>query len=244
MKKIVELAKQVLADSSRSDDIVREFIAKNQFPLMDNNTATFFYFDGEPADTVTLMHWVFGLESRQPFRRLSRTNAWFLPVELPGKGRIEYKIEVKRGGSARWVHDPHNPHRAYDPFGSNSVCLMPGYHNPNWVMPETGVRTGTMESFEVRSAVYGGTRKVQVYLPNEYKPNKSYPLILCHDGSDYLRFSAMKTVLDNLIHRKEVIPLVVAFVDGHARNQEYAANPSSRSSWSRRSSPRSRSATG
>ena len=35
-----------------------------------------------------------------------------------------------------------------------------------------------------------------------------YPLLIVHDGADYLDYAAMKTVLDNLIHRGEVDPLV------------------------------------
>ncbi|MCB9798054.1 MAG: esterase family protein, partial [Alphaproteobacteria bacterium] len=38
-------------------------------------------------------------------------------------------------------------------------------------------------------------------------------------------YADIKTVLDNLIQRHEVIPLIVAFTRGGARNAEYAANP-------------------
>ena len=39
-----------------------------------------------------------------------------------------------------------------------------------------------------------------------------YPLIVVHDGADYLNYTAAKTVLDNLIHRSEVAEMVVAFI--------------------------------
>jgi enterochelin esterase-like enzyme len=82
-----------------------------------------------------------------------------------------------------------------------------------------------MESFVIDSAVYGDQREIKVYLPQEYKSHKSYPLLICHDGDDYLKFAEIKTVLDNLIQRHEVRPLVVAFTRGHDRNREYGANP-------------------
>jgi enterochelin esterase family protein len=51
-------------------------------------------------------------------------------------------------------------------------------------------------------------------------------LLIVHDGDDYLRFANMKTVLDNLIQRHEVRPLIAVFTSGGAsRNAEYAANP-------------------
>ena len=40
-----------------------------------------------------------------------------------------------------------------------------------------------------------------------------YPLVVVHDGLDYLNYTSAKTVLDNLIHRNEVAEMVVAFVN-------------------------------
>ena len=39
-----------------------------------------------------------------------------------------------------------------------------------------------------------------------------YPLLVVHDGHDYLNYASAKTVLDNLIHRNEIAEMVVAFV--------------------------------
>jgi enterochelin esterase family protein len=46
--------------------------------------------------------------------------------------------------------------------------------------------------------------------------------VIVHDGSDYLRFAALQTVLDNLIHRLEIAPMVVALIDSPNRLHEYA----------------------
>ena len=66
---------------------------------------------------------------------------------------------------------------------------------------------------------------MSVYLPARFRTSRSYPLLVVHDGADYLRFTALRTVLDNLIHRHEVAPMVVALVDSPARLREYAADP-------------------
>jgi enterochelin esterase-like enzyme len=87
------------------------------------------------------------------------------------------------------------------------------------------VRSGKIEEFNIYSEAFGEDRKITVYLPNEYKPKKRYPLLICHDGSDYRKYASMITVLNNLIHRREVLPLIVAFTDGINRNPEYGANP-------------------
>jgi enterochelin esterase family protein len=48
--------------------------------------------------------------------------------------------------------------------------------------------------------------------------------LVVHDGSDFLNYTGMKTVLDNLIHRLEIPELVVAFSDSPDRLREYAAD--------------------
>lgn len=225
MKTVVDLSRAIAADHGAAVALLRAFVADRAFPILEGDTATFFFWDGKPTESVHLVHWVFGLESHQAFERIAGTDAFWLAIELPHASRVEYKFKLTRGARSGWVRDPLNPHKAYDPFGSNSVCPMPGYEAPRWVEPEEGCRPGRLESFEVHSAVWGDARTVQVYLPSEHRPNKAYPLMICHDGSDYLRFTALKTVLDNLIGRHEVIPIIVAMVDGGRRNEEFGAHP-------------------
>ena len=64
--------------------------------------------------------------------------------------------------------------------------------------------------------------RVQVYLPARFRTVVRYPLLIVHDGGDYLAYTAAKTVLDNLIHRGEVAEMVVAFVPPGNRLVEYA----------------------
>ena len=212
-----------LEASSPDGDKVSAFLSAHRFPLVEGSSVTVVW-RGE-AEAVNMRHWVFGLESRQAFLPLGSSGAFYLPLELPHSARVEYKLEVARGGNRHWIRDPLNPRRAFDPFGSNSVCTMPGYQEPRWTWPESGVRPGGRASFQVETPTFGGAREVQVYLPAEYKAHKSYPLLICHDGRDYLRFAGIKVVLDNLIQRHEVAPLLVAFTSGVDRNREYAANP-------------------
>ena len=225
MKDMLSLIAAIEASPDTARDQLKNFVRSNSFPIVENDTALFFFWDNKPTESVQLLNWVFGLESRQHLQRIEGTDAFYLALELPHSGRVEYKLMVERGGRRALIRDPLNPLRAFDPFGSNSVCPMPGYTHPQWAELEPGVREGRMETFSFHSEIYGGTRKVQVYLPTEYKAHKTYPLLICHDGSDYLRYAGFKPVLDNLIQRHEVKPLIVAFIDGHSRNEEYGADP-------------------
>lgn len=225
MRPLIQLARQLLHEPVNKTAILKQFVRENEFPILSEGRASFFFWDGEHADAIYLIHWISGLESAQQFQRIPNTNAFWLAVDLPRAARVEYKFEVQRRGNSYWMRDPLNPERAFDPFGSNSVCAMGDYIFPEWALEHKETRKGTLEVFSIKSEVWTDEREITVYLPNEHRPSKNYPLLICHDGRDYRRFAAIVEILDNLIHRQEVIPLIVAFTDGVNRNPEYGANP-------------------
>ena len=192
-------------------------------PQLDGNTATFFF--SGPADSVLLQHWIHGLQQEQGFRRLPDTELWYLPLEIPPRSRIEYKLIVEQGGQARMVRDPLNPNVAQDPFGANSVVHGAGYAEPEWTRPSAVTRPGELHEARLVSQAFGGPRTFQVYLPPRYREARRYPLLIVHDGQDFCRFAALQTVLDNLIDRDEIAPLIVVLTSAEDRLVEYAADP-------------------
>jgi enterochelin esterase family protein len=199
---------------------VDEFLASHAFPLVEGTSVTFVY-RGE-ADAVNLKHWIYGLGASQPFQRLGETDLWYLILELPEGSRVEYKLEVVQGGTGQWIEDPLNPHRARDPFGANSVCLAKGYEIPEWTRPDAEARAGTLEEVRLASRALRRTVPVTLYRPSRFRETRRYPLLVVHDGTDYLRYAGLKTVLDNLIHRLEIPGLLVAMIDSPHRLEEYA----------------------
>ena len=195
------------------------FLAQHQWPLVEGLHATFVW-RGE-ADAVHLRHWVFGLASEQPFKRIADTDLWYLVLDLPKRSRMEYKFDVVRGGKNAWVRDPLNTRLAHDPFGANSVCHGEGYHVPDWCEPDPDAREGQLVDVVLPRTPFGGSRTMTIYLPARYRKTRRYPLLVVHDGGDYLRFANLKTVLDNLIHRLEVAPLIVALTHPKNRMVEY-----------------------
>ncbi len=196
------------------------FLAGHEFPLVEGNSVTF-VFRGE-VDAVALHHWIYGLPSSQEFRRIDGSDLWYLSLELPPGSRVEYKLEVRTGDDIRLIEDPLNPRRARDPFGANSVCATGGYEDPEWTREDPESRPGTLEPRLIRSNAYGGDVAVTLYLPARYRPTARYPLLLVHDGSDYVNYAGLKTVLDNVIHRHEVAPLIAVLIDSPTRLHEFA----------------------
>jgi enterochelin esterase family protein len=138
---------------------------------------------------------------------------------------MEYKLLVESHGEGRLVRDPLNVHVSQDPYGTNSVVYGDGYARPEWTEPDPEARPGTLEDRSVDSAAFGGVRPVQVYLPARMRVTRRYPLLVVHDGADYLSFAGLKTVLDNLIHRLEIPPMIAACVQSPDRSTEYMADP-------------------
>ena len=212
-----------LHDGTPTPETIDTFLATHSFPLVSGRDVTFVY-RGE-AEAIHLRHFVYGLSSRMPFHRVEGTDLWRCTLEIPPRSRVEYKIEVVRGGRGEWIRDPLNPHFARDPFGANSVCQGEGYERPGWTFPDPEARPGTIETITFVQTPWGDERRVDLYLPARFRRSRRYPLLIVHDGGDYLRFAELKTVLDNLIHRGEVAPLVVALSYPHDRMVEYPNDP-------------------
>jgi len=219
----MSLAINRLRRGDRSPGAVAGFLRDHSFPLVEGPHVTF-VFPGH-ADAVNLRHFIFGLPSTMPLQRVDGTDLWFITVEVPAKSRIEYKFDVHRGGHREWVRDPLNQFVARDPFGGNSVCQSDGYVTPEWVFEDPGARRGTLEEVQLVSDAFGGVRHVTVYKPARFRESRRYPVLLVHDGGDYLKFAAFKEVLDNLIHRGEVQPLIAVLSHPGDRLAEYPDDP-------------------
>jgi enterochelin esterase-like enzyme len=203
---------------------VRRFLDAHEIPIVDPSGATFL-FQGE-ALAVNLRHWIFGLPSAHPLERVGDGDLWYAHLELPERSRIEYKLEVVRDDGSEWITDPLNPVLAHDPFGANSVCSAHGYERPSWSLPDPDARPGSVDELPLRSAIFEDERPVRFYLPARFRRSRRYPLLMVHDGSDFLRYADLKTVLDNLIHRHEIAPMIVLLSDPVDRLAEYRGDPS------------------
>ncbi len=211
--------RKLLGRSRPTRAAVDALLQGNEFPLIDGGEATFVW--RGHADAVILRHFIFGLETDCAFHRVPGTDLWHISLDLPRNSRIEYKFDVVEHGRHHWIRDPYNPRHATDPFGANSVCATDGYQVPDWVQADPEARCGTLQDIEIAETPFGEPRRVTVYTPARFRPSRRYPLLVVHDGGDYLRFAALQAVLDNLIHRGEVQPLIVALTHPGNRLVEY-----------------------
>ncbi len=198
---------------------IDRFLARNEVPIVEGSRCTFLY-RGE-ADEVQLVQRVVGLPEQIPMRELHGTDLWYVVLELPEGSRVNYQLEVRRGDQVEQLDDPLNPKLSYSPVGTSSVCFADGYKTPEWTEHDPGARQGTLEQIEVPSRALRRDCPVTLYLPARFRRTSTYPLLVVHDGPDFLQYAAAKTVLDNLIDRFEVAETVVAFLHPRDRLTEY-----------------------
>lgn len=206
------------AAEEREAQAVAAFLAGEPFPLVRPGRALF-AFRGN-ADGVELVRWINAGLDRVPFARLPATDIWLLSLPVEDGGRFEYKIALDHGDHEDWILDPANPNRASDPYGENSVCTTAGYERPDWSLP-SGAPQGRLESFALYSETFGEERVERLYLPPGFDPAVPSPLLVIHDGDDFVTYADLTVSLDNLIAAGDIPPVVAALVQTRDRMGEY-----------------------
>jgi enterochelin esterase family protein len=200
---------------------VDAFLADRDFPLAEPGILTFAW-RGE-ADHVHLVRWIHGGADRRPFVRLAGTDLWLLRLAVEDGGRFEYKLAIGQHGREDLSVDPLNPARAGDPFGENSVARTLGYSRPAWSLPR-GAPPGGLDELRIESRAFGEVRDVLVYVPFGHDPDRAYPLVVIHDGGDFVAYADLPLVLDNLIDAGEIPAVIAALVQTRDRLGEYSGS--------------------
>ena len=199
---------------------IHRFLAGREVPIVEGRDCTFLFW-GE-ADEVYLAQRILGLPGRLPMRRVAATTLWYVVLKVPEKSRINYQIEVRRGEHVERINDPLNPKFSHSPFGAISVCFTFGYITPEWTAPDPDAAPGELTELLVQSPALQRDCQVTLYLPAQFRRDAAYPLLVVHDGGEFLQYAAAGVVLDNLIHRGQIAPTIAAFLHPKDRLVEHA----------------------
>jgi len=187
-----------------------EFMNRNeQFPLVEGAYAHFVY-RGD-VEEIAITGTMIETGNPEPMERIAGTDFYYRTYELEPGGRWEYQFN--RNFDER-ITDPLNPRTTPGRFGDQklSVIMTAGYEEPAYLAEPSGGERGTLETFTFKSESLGNEREVSVYLPARYQGSgRAYPLLIVHQGKDWLERGLMANSLDNLIGDR-VAPVVVAFV--------------------------------
>jgi len=192
------------------------------FPYVERDTVVHFLFRGN-ATSVTIAgdanHWN---PAAFPMRQIPGTDLWYYTSIFESDARLEYKFVLNE---KYWILDSLNPHLIKGGFGPNSELFMPGYLPPPEIEYYPNIPHGELEDTVFYSTNLRNSRTIKIYLPPGYRSSTdSFGVILFHDGLDYLNLANARNVLDYLIWKKRIQPVIALFVPPVNRREEYAGN--------------------
>lgn len=149
-------------------------------------------------------------------RTESKEGDWTLVVDKVPPGVWEYWFEVDGTN----VLDPSNTQVKPQRSPGKSILHIPSTPPAAWDLQD--VPHGAVHAHDYLSKSLGKPRQLAVYTPPgyEFSGNKKYPVLVLQHGSGdnqktWVDHGKMHWILDNLIARKKVVPMVVLMIDGH-----------------------------
>jgi len=208
-------------------DYFNRLVKSKTLPLIQGREALFLYHDPDSTvKDVRLVHHVATLDRSPKLHRIGENGLFALHLVLPPEARLEYTFGIiYKNGKSVIRSDPFNPSEAWCPFGPKSVLMTKQYKIPDWSVHREDIAHGILDEHEIKSTFLGDRRTFYVYLPARPPLNHNYPVLLIHDGTDYMNFAQILDVLDNLIADGEMAPVLTVFTVPGNRNEEYSCTP-------------------
>ncbi len=172
------------------------------------------------AEAVRLRTFMPRFPSPIPF--VFEDGTWRLDVKLPADARIEYRLEIDTGHGFHSILDPENPLTADNPFGENSVFRAPAYPYHHWTGGTEHERS--IREIRVHSDHLGSRRHHVLYATPDLEPSTPAPLLVVHDGSDYLRYAGLAECVTTMVGAGRIPPIRVLGLNPRVRHQRYIAS--------------------
>ncbi len=148
------------------------------------------------------------------------TDFWYRGFACPADSRLDYKF-VRN--DSEWILDPLNPHTIVGGFGPNSELAMLDYIQPpeveNHGYPPCEITTYA----DFHSPQLDNTRTIKVVTPPDYDPEEAYPVLIVHDGLEYISLANLQYVLAYMsVNYTEVALPICICIPPVNRTEEYA----------------------
>ena len=202
--------------------IVDSFMnAAPSFPFIEEKTIVYFIYQGA-VGSVTVPGDANGWDGNLfPMTQIEGTLFWYREAVFESDARLDYKFVLN---GSTWILDPLNPKQVSGGFGPNSELAMPDYIQPPEIEYYPNIHHGSIDTFPFTSTVLSNTRTIRVYTPPDYDLHSTYryPLMLFHDGAEYITLGSAANILDYLLSENKMNPIIAVFVPPVNRDNEYA----------------------
>ena len=226
-------------ESEQRDAAVEKFIAaRGGTPIVENQTRLVFFARDVNGKTPRVVGdfnaWALRPspgQAAQPvydaaigkMTRIDGTTWSYLEGTAYTNARAEYVLFFDADAAA----DPMNPRKVQAYAGPRSEVRMPFWVANPEVDDETPVPAGEVLTETVVSRALLGPRRIWIYLPPGYAAatDSLYPVMYVLDGANYVEKMDVPRVLDRLIARKAIPPVIAVFSEPGDRQEEYTRNP-------------------
>jgi enterochelin esterase-like enzyme len=194
-------------------------IEDENIPLIEQDSVAFLY-RGEVSSVAWMGDfngWGYKKDFDNKGKKIPNTDIWILKSSFPKDARLDYKILINEN---TWILDPNNNDKQWSGVGGgspNSELRMPDWKpDPITTTLIADAKKGNVDKdILLNSKSLGYQVTYSIYIPNGYKPGRSYPVIYVTDGYEYMhdQLGNMITILDNLIHLRKIQPVMAVFID-------------------------------
>jgi enterochelin esterase family protein len=189
-------------------------------PVLEEDTLAHLFYRGQAERVAVAGDMNAWSNASTPLQRIEGTDVWHVLLRLPSDARLDFKLVIN---DSLWILDPRTPGTVLSGFGPNSELRMPAFVEPQELRVHADTPRGRILDSVFAGQDAGTQRSIRIYLPAGYTGSGGpYPLLLVHDGLEYLSLARMDIVLDNLISWKRIPPLIAVFVPPGRRSDEYA----------------------
>jgi len=227
-----------LESDQREAAIERFVTAKGGTPIIENQTRLVFFAKDVNGATPRVVGdfnaWALRPGSGQAAQpvydaaigkmtRIDGTSWSYLEGTSYTNARAEYVFFFDKDATA----DPLNRRTVQAYAGARSEIRMPFWVANPEVDDEATAPAGELIAEVMMSRALGGRRRVWFYLPPGYAAatDTLYPVLYVLDGANYVEKMDVPRVLDRLIARKAIPPVIAVFSEPGDRQEEYTRNP-------------------
>ena len=214
---------------ARGDAIDRFITIRGGTPVIQNQSRAVFFVQDQDGVTPRIVgdfnDWAASANGQDPTvgipTRIEGTEWSYLETSIYTNARAEYVLLFPTEA----VADPKNPRTVNAFAGPRSEVRMPQWVRQPEIDDASDVPAGSVVGEAVPSKMLGTARRVWFYTPPGYDAGQDwYPVLYVLDGGNYVELMRTPTILDRLIARKAIPPVVAVFVEPAERNEEYSRN--------------------
>lgn len=215
--------------AERGAAIERFIAARGGTPIVENQSRAVFFVQDLNGQTPRIVgdfnNWAAGANGLDP--------AVGVPTRIEGTDWSYFESTIYTNARAEYVllfanetrPDPRNPRTVATYAGPRSEVRMPQWISQPEIDDHTAVPEGTVAAETLPSRALGGTRRVWFYTPPGYETSQDwYPVVYVLDGGNFVERMGAPAILDRLIARKAITPVVAVFVEPGERQEEYSRN--------------------